>query len=261
MAARSVTARHAPSPRFRRSRAGRSKTGKGGAGSFSARALAADYVKLCHHPTKDLKRWIAEDKKTGPSTLKLRRAGRAETTTKGEKHGQHAEKGAIGLAEAVRLRGEVLHELCGGLDAHGEGRRLADRLPSRPRASVGGHGRLRSLRAEGRAALLSRAANDNAKSTNVRAQFRTARAYRSRAPAWRIVDSDRARWRVSRSQYRMARADEKRSCGLQNARRFAAHGRRNGRRRSAGITGGAKPDTPTRPATVTRRTGEASGPT
>jgi hypothetical protein len=28
-----------------------------------------------------------------------------------------------------------------------------------------------------------------------------------------------------------------------------------------GMTGGAKPDTPTRPATVTRRTGEASGPT
>jgi hypothetical protein len=28
-----------------------------------------------------------------------------------------------------------------------------------------------------------------------------------------------------------------------------------------GMTGGAKPDTPTRPATITRRTGEASGPT
>jgi hypothetical protein len=28
-----------------------------------------------------------------------------------------------------------------------------------------------------------------------------------------------------------------------------------------GMTGGAKPDKPTRPATITRRTGEASGPT
>jgi hypothetical protein len=233
------------------------KTGKGGAGGFSARALAADYVKLCHHPTKDLKRWIAEDKKNG-------RAYRQQTiTTKGEKHGQHAEKGTNDLAQAVRLRGEILHELCGGLDAHREGR-FADRLPSRSRAGHTRHDRLRSLRAEGRAALLSSAANDNARSTNVRMQFRAARVQLagSRAPplgASTVPDVRPAgSFGGSNPGWPQPMKDE--LAGCKTPADYTAWAAKWGAV-LGGMTGGAKPDKPPRPATVTRRTGEASGPT
>ena len=36
--------------------------GKGGA-RFAAQNLADNYLNLCHHPLKDLRRWLAEDKK------------------------------------------------------------------------------------------------------------------------------------------------------------------------------------------------------
>ena len=50
-------AREKPSPKRRR------KTGRGDGDRFRAGNMTADYLALCRNPLKDLRRWLAEDKK------------------------------------------------------------------------------------------------------------------------------------------------------------------------------------------------------
>jgi hypothetical protein len=121
-----------------------------GGGRFSARNLAADHLKLCHHPLKDLPRWLAEDKKRAAPAPRLRQVKGRPTTGKGQGHGDDARQ-RTGNAEASRLRLDPLPQLRGGLDADGGRGWCLDGVSARQRASLGRYDRLRSLRDEGRA--------------------------------------------------------------------------------------------------------------
>jgi hypothetical protein len=110
-------------------------------------ALVEDYVRLCHDPMQDLRRWMAEDKRN-------KGAGRGVLSIM--ERGEHAQDlSAAGLAGADRLRGQPLHELQGRMDAHRNGWQGAHSLLARSRAGSSGNGELRPLRAEGRAGLES----------------------------------------------------------------------------------------------------------
>jgi len=126
--------------------------GKGDSGGdrYAASKLAADYVNLCQHPLKDLRRWIAEDRKNAGG------AGRRlqPTTSKGENHAH--DKTQTVLADAHGLRRQPLPQLRGGLDAHGQRGRGVDGVPARPRTSAGRYDGLRQVREEGRSAGLNR---------------------------------------------------------------------------------------------------------
>ena len=135
-----------PKPRKRRKRGG--DDGDDG-DRFTTRKLAADYVKLCRHPTKDLRRWLAEDKK--------KHGGGRQAAATTSREGTHAHDATTNspLAYADGLRRQPLHQLRGGLDAHREGRRQTDGLLARSRAGFGRYDGLRSLREEGGAALVA----------------------------------------------------------------------------------------------------------
>ncbi len=112
---------------------------------LTTRGLAEDYLGLCHRPTADLRRWIAEDRK---------RQGRGgswvhRTTERGNDDDIRKQAGrSVDLADTYRIRRHTLPPMRGWVDAHRERGRGADRVLARPRASDGGYDRLRPLRAE-----------------------------------------------------------------------------------------------------------------
>lgn len=149
MAAAKALAQPIPRPQLRKRRRTQGEQGDGlaYADRYAARKLTSDHLKLCHNPTKDLRRWLAEDKKRpyggGPITP------RRETTP----HDPRTHRAA--LADADRIRRQPLPHLRGGLDAHRQGR-MFDRVPARPRASSSGYDELRPLRVEGASGRLIR---------------------------------------------------------------------------------------------------------
>jgi hypothetical protein len=130
----------APKPRKRVRKGG---DGKGGA-RFATQNLADNYLNLCHHPLKDLRRWLAEDKKRAGSIGR----GNPSLTTKGGDHAAHSKGASALVATAERLRRQPLPEMRGGLDAYGSRRRGVDGVSARSRTGVGRYDRLRSLRGE-----------------------------------------------------------------------------------------------------------------
>jgi len=138
-------------------RKGEGKAGSGG-GRFSARNLADDYIRLCHAPLKDLKRWLAEDKKS--KGYAGRDAGLIRTgfLTTGGMNESDQQRPTTGVGQSLRLYRQPLHELRGGLDAHRHGGRDGDGLSARSRAGAGRYDPLRSLRGEGQS-LSARAAS------------------------------------------------------------------------------------------------------
>lgn len=137
---------------------------------FTAKTLAASYLKLCRDPVRDLKRWAAEDRRS-----KTRRSYELTTTTKGGKHVRAEASQKDTVARAVGIRAKPLHELRGRLDAPREERQLPGRLPAGPRSSSAGDGELRSVRAEGKRADLSASAFASLKS-DIAAAFGVERA-------------------------------------------------------------------------------------
>ena len=132
----------------------RARTGGSGASSppdgrrrFSARNLAADHVRLCHDPLKNLPRWLAEDKKrAGGAARRSQPPPPAARETAG--HDQAGQQ--TRMAAADRLCRDALQELRGGLDADGQRGWRLDGVPARQGAGARRYDELRPLRGEGR---------------------------------------------------------------------------------------------------------------
>jgi hypothetical protein len=145
VAARSLTIREPPAPRPRK----KAKTGgdgkgyMGGGERFTTRNLAADYVKLCQHPLKDLRRWLAEDKKRAGATGRETKS----FTTKGGDYA-HTKGASVVMETAGWLRRQSLLQVRGRLDADGSRGRGADNVSARSRAGAGRYDGLRSVRGE-----------------------------------------------------------------------------------------------------------------
>jgi hypothetical protein len=106
--------------------------------------IVGDYLKLCYDPAKDWLRWVAED-------LRQRAAGRRGAATPQQgRDDVHTEGAGASMENAYRIRRDPLHELQGGLDENGKGRRGVDRVPPRPRADPTGNDGLRPVRGKGR---------------------------------------------------------------------------------------------------------------
>ena|SRR5271166_1591655 len=104
------------------------QTSTGPPPSFVAR-IVADYLKLCHDPAQNWRRWLALD-----SRHKVIGGRGASITREGGQHVVHTEGAGAVVAQADRLRGQPLHELRGRLDADRQGRAaltvcLLDREP------------------------------------------------------------------------------------------------------------------------------------
>ena len=169
----------APAPVRRR----RKKGGSGGARAYTARALTADYLDLCRDPTRDIQRWIEEDRKDRGRRRDDPKAT-TKTTTKGGKH-VHAEKQTDTVARAVRVRGKQLHEVRSRMGPPQQERGVSGNLPARSRSGSAGHGSVRSLR-PARNADLGRVA---------RSGFRAAaQATNRRVPSHAIQPGARADW-------------------------------------------------------------------
>lgn len=107
--------------------------------SLTTRALATDYLALCHNPLNDLSRWAFESGKAyqgrSPSN-KSRSADAAQSPS------------PCLDSRPNRLRDDTLHEVRRGLDPF-RGRRLGYRVSSRPGAGLSQYDQLRSFRAQG----------------------------------------------------------------------------------------------------------------
>jgi hypothetical protein len=145
-AARAATEQPKPAVKLKR----RTRRG-GGARSLNAGTIAADYLKLCRDPARDIRRWIEEDRRNKKGS------GRSLISkTKGGSDVYSKSRQADAVARAVRIRQKPLHEVRSGMDTAGERRPLAGRLSAGSRSSVRGDGKLRSLRGEGGTAGLDR---------------------------------------------------------------------------------------------------------
>jgi hypothetical protein len=137
MTARALAAPR-PKPPGRRRRRGSADGGRG----LTTSSLADNYLRLCHDPCKDLKRWIAEDK--------ARRRASGPIIPPWENHHVQTKNGLTSLMEdARRVRSLTLHSMQGRLDTDRKPRGSPDDLPAGSRAGAVGHDQLRSLRAEG----------------------------------------------------------------------------------------------------------------
>ncbi len=106
--------------------------------------MAADYLKLCYNPTKDLRRWIAEDRRhCGTAARSF-----SFTEREGQHHAHTTQRTA--LAHPDGLRGIPLQKLCGGVDKDRQGGRRFDGVPSRSGSDFGRYNELRQVREEGR---------------------------------------------------------------------------------------------------------------
>jgi len=115
----------------------------------------ADYLELCRNPRKDLKRWLAEDKKKAGGVGR-----RYQSTAAREKnHAYNATQ--TRLADTHGLRRQSLPDVRVRLDADGQRRRHGDRVFARSRTGAGRYDQLRSVRGEG-TGLASHRASDAA---------------------------------------------------------------------------------------------------
>ncbi len=117
--------------------------------------MVADYLALCRHPLKDLKRWLAEDKKKAGGIGRRYQS----TATKERNHACNATQ--TQLADAHGLRRQSLPDVRVRLDADGQGGRNGDCVFARSRAGIGRYDELRQVREE-RTGLASHRANDAA---------------------------------------------------------------------------------------------------
>jgi hypothetical protein len=153
-----------PAPRA----AGMKRVRKGGGDSrgmarFTAQNIADDYVALCKNPAKDLKRWLAEDKKRPV------RRGRRFQSTRTNQRGDHDQIANQTRNEKTQgLRGNTLPPVRDGLDANWQEWRIAHGVLARSRGRLGRYDALRQVRGEGAAGIAAaaehRAANTNARS-------------------------------------------------------------------------------------------------
>lgn len=119
----------------------RRREGRDGGRGLTTSSIADNYLRLCHDPCKDLKRWIAEDK--------ARRRVSRPIIPPWENHHVQTENGLTSVMEdARRLRSNTLHPMQGRLDADRKPRGSVDDLPPGSRAGAVGHDQLRSLRTE-----------------------------------------------------------------------------------------------------------------
>ncbi len=166
----------------------RAKEGQGDGGGFSARTLVSDYLKLCHDPVRDLRRWMMEDRKrpirtgwrTPTATRRDTAHGHANTATRADDAGSHG------------LRHHALPRLRGGLDAHRREGRGGDRVSAGSRAGHGRYDQLRQVRAAGsvRATSIVRRIGGDAQARS--AAFRGARSLLSSLYAARIEATRRS---------------------------------------------------------------------
>jgi hypothetical protein len=147
-------------------------------GGRSTRDQAVAYIRLCHHPTRDIRSWIkAGDRlpirvtKAPESRLKsetnraatltawkvarehtrssVKTQSRPTTKTKGGNHAQTRQHRTRNIAEHyIRLCQNPLHDLRGWLDAHQHRGTSSRGLSSRPVAGMATYGDVRPLRAE-----------------------------------------------------------------------------------------------------------------
>lgn len=106
---------------------------------LTTRALADNYVALCHNPCADIQRWLDIDKK--PSSSFFPPLPSRDTA--------HVVR-PISTSSVEVPRGlcrEILRQMRGWVDAHIQ-RRITDRVHHGPRAGASGHAALRPLRAE-----------------------------------------------------------------------------------------------------------------
>ena len=140
-AARHLTSRPdaRPSPRKRVKAGGDGK----GMARFTTRGMAEDYLELCRNPLKDLRRWLAEDKKRPGG-----KGGFGQHTTRNEGDYEQDTRQAR-LANADGIRRQPLPPVPRGMDAHRERGRRFDRVLARPRTGARRYDELRQVRAEG----------------------------------------------------------------------------------------------------------------
>ena len=121
--------------------------GRGGGGRGAAfpttRSLAADYLALCQHPLRDLRRWLAEGRSGQESIAKCNQS----TERKGG-HGHPRQQSF--RASARKLCHDPLSTMRRGLDADRQGWRHPDRVFVGSREGVARNVELRSVRAEAR---------------------------------------------------------------------------------------------------------------
>jgi hypothetical protein len=173
-AARGVTVPTPPAPRRKRKEsAGDGGHGREIAARFSARGIVVDYLNLCRDPSRDLRRWIAEDR-TRPGGF----GRQGIPTTRKDYTDANNPKRAF-MANAEGLRRQPLPELRDGLDADRHGGRGDYALSARPRSGTGGHDQLRPLRAAGAegTGLAARAGDAGARAASSRGEHSALRAF------------------------------------------------------------------------------------
>ena len=123
----------------------RKRTRRGGAGGFTASAIATSYLKLCAHPGKHLQLWLAESSVKGRKRITSANAAthnQTQTLTGGPESAAHAED----------VRGKPLREMRVRLgEAPGE-RRADLHVPSGSRAGPAQSEGLQQVRGGGFAA-------------------------------------------------------------------------------------------------------------
>jgi hypothetical protein len=137
-----MTARALAAPRLKPAGRRRRRGGTDGGRALTTSSLADNYLRLCHDPCKDLRRWIAEDKARGRASGPI--------IPPWENHHVQTKNGLTSLMEdARRIRSLTLHSMQGRLDTDRKPRGSPDDLPAGSRAGAVGHDQLRSLRGEG----------------------------------------------------------------------------------------------------------------
>jgi hypothetical protein len=131
-----------PKPMRRKRRQGRGSAGH----RLTTSNLADSFIRLCHDPCKDLKRWIDEDKKQ-PCFVSTALFSISEA------HHESTARTTSAVEDPRRLCEGSLRQVQGRMDADGIAGRVADDLSSRSRTSSLGDDELRSLRTEGRGNL------------------------------------------------------------------------------------------------------------
>lgn len=142
-AASSLTAPASPAPNSSKRV---KKTGGNGRGMarFAAQKIADDYVALCKNPAKDLKRWLAEDKKR---PVGKGRRFQSTITNQREDHDQIANQ--TRNEKTSGLCGDALPTVRNGMDAQGGKGRRSHGVLARSRSRLGRYDALRQVRGEG----------------------------------------------------------------------------------------------------------------
>ena len=155
-----------PKPAVRRRRRGGSDGGR----RLTTATIADSYLRLCHDPCKDVRRWIREDKSWGRASGPI--------IPPSENHHDETKTGPSSLMEDTRrVRSHTLHSMQGGLDPDRKPGGSLDDLPPGSRTGADGHDQLRSLRAEGGSDLAGPSEESTAFGADFSAELGAAGAY------------------------------------------------------------------------------------